>query len=207
MVRAAAAVLIGLASLTLVNVADAQVAARPTWSLTASTGSREVRRLSMAPAMDPVVREAEEVGCWGGTPSAVSGLTCMHPLLAPGFGSDDDAFRVRRRIDANMLLRQGIAGLAGGLAGALVLVLPFAIAERGGQDVSDDVTAVAATIGYMGGSVVGVQYYSQRQGMTSSWWGTLGGAVLGGLGGPLFLVTVPTGAVVGFNFTPAGLLP
>ena len=121
--------------------------------------------------------------------------------------SGDGAPPAAVRIDTDMLLRQGIAGAVVALAGALLLVLPMAIADRGGQDVSSDVTSVLATIGYMGGSVVGVQYYSQRKGMKGSWWGTLGGAVLGGLGGPLFVLTVPTGAVLGFTLTPDGLLP
>ncbi len=113
----------------------------------------------------------------------------------------------RATFDTDMLLRQGVAAAGGGLAGALLLVLPVALAERGGEDVPSDVTAVMATLGYMGGSVVGVQLYSQRRGQSGSWWGTLGGAVLGAFGGPFFLLTVPSGAVLGFTLMPTSLLP
>jgi hypothetical protein len=104
-----------------------------------------------------------------------------------------------RAPDTETLLRQTAAGLIGGLAGSLAILLPLAAVDGGD---SDDAMTVGALLGYLGGSAVGVQLYSHRIGLRGSWWGTLGGATIGALGGPVLILTVPLGAMVGFNVTP-----
>ncbi len=205
-----ALVLIWLVGFAAVPVAEAQEYTETRLSSVVHVNGPSILAgspLLQEPATDPdpilLTGRSGLSACHGATYTGIVAASCSY--LDQPTPRTPSAARVR--LDSNMMLRQGIAGAAGGLGGALLLVLPAAIAERGGQDVSGDVTAVLATIGYMGGSVLGVQYYSRRQGLTGSWWGTLGGAVLGGLGGSLFVLTVPTGAVLGFTLVSEDWLP
>jgi hypothetical protein len=127
------------------------------------------------------------------------GTAAYDGLLTPARGP---LAQTRPPLSTEFVLMQAAAGLAGGIAGSLVMILPFAITEMGGKrDVPNSVPVVTGVLGYLAGSAAGVQVFSRRAGMRGSWWWTLGGATAGAIGGPAFLITVPAGATVGFNST------
>lgn len=96
---------------------------------------------------------------------------------------------------------QILSGGAGGLAGAFVAFVPFALAAFNGKGMSDDAGIAAVLIGYYGGTVAGVHAYGRAIGLKGSWRATFLGAAVGILGGPAVLFTMPIGATIGFNST------
>jgi hypothetical protein len=107
----------------------------------------------------------------------------------------------RPPLSAEFMAYQTAAGMIGGMSGSLLMILPFARGEVRRRDDSSRAPTVAALLGYFAGSATGVQLYSRYHGVRGSWGWTFGGAAIGAIGGPAFLITIPIGATIGFNQT------
>jgi hypothetical protein len=135
------------------------------------------------------------------SPSTPTNTATTSPRLwlAPDAGPVQES--TRPPISAEFMAYQAAAGMIGGLGGSLLMILPFARGEVRSRDDSSRAPAVAALLGYFAGSATGVQLYSRYHGVRGSWGWTFGGAAIGAIGGPAFLITIPIGATIGFNQT------
>jgi hypothetical protein len=102
-------------------------------------------------------------------------------------------------LSAGIVAVQLGAGIGGGFAGALVAFLPLALSASNGDEPGETLVVVSILSGFYIGSVVSVKLASAKLGMDGSWTSTFTGAAIGVIGGPAVLVTMPLGAVIGFN--------
>jgi hypothetical protein len=103
--------------------------------------------------------------------------------------------------------RQAASGFVGGLAGsvlsAVVVALPASLVLATGEPASLETFELIVTAGAIVGATVGttmaVRWYGRRHDVTAGFGRTILGASVGVLGGPFAPVTIPVGAVIGFN--------
>jgi hypothetical protein len=81
------------------------------------------------------------------------------------------------------------------LPGTLVL----ATGDPSGLEIFERMVTVGTIVGATVGTTMAVRWYGRRHDVTAGFGRTLLGASVGVLGGPFAPVTIPVGAVIGFN--------
>lgn len=92
----------------------------------------------------------------------------------------------------------GFAGMVVGAGAGAVTGLMLAAGQENGNGV-DAALLIPTAVGLIGGTTYGVVKFSERKGARGSVPATIGGTVLGMLGGPFGWVTIPLGARWAYN--------
>lgn len=130
------------------------------------------------------------------------------PAAAPMLGHQELLEGLGERAAAEPIPGQYFAALSGGVVG-LVGGTALGLLVAAGDEAShpERTLLVAGAVGWLGGTTYALHRFSSVKGSPGKPVAALGGAVLGLVGGPVAILTVPLGARWAYNRTRTGAAP